>query len=54
LDSYPLPADLKSEDESLPDKWTSFSFEKKRKLVEAITKRIEVMDKKVTCSFYIL
>ncbi|MCJ9430750.1 recombinase family protein [Kordiimonas sp. A6E486] len=54
LDSYPLPADLKAGGQRLSEKWTSFSFEQKRKLVEAITKRIEVADKKVTCFFYLV
>lgn len=54
LDSYPLPADLKSDDQNLSDKWASFSFEKKRKLIEAITDRIEIADKKVTCFLFIL
>lgn len=54
LGSYPLPADLKSDGQSLSEKWASFSFEKKRKLVEAITNRIEIADKKVTCFLFIL
>lgn len=52
LQKYPLPEELKSGDQSLSDKWASFTFDKKRKLVEAMTKRIEVADKKVTCFLF--
>ena len=54
LQNYPLPSDLKADDESLANKWASFPFEKKRKLVEAITDRIVIDDKKVTCFLYLL
>ncbi|WP_417455908.1 recombinase family protein [Kordiimonas sp.] len=54
LEAYPLPADLASAEESLFDKWPSLPFESKRTVVEAITKRIEVADKKVICFLYIL
>lgn len=54
LEAYPLPSDLASADQGLYDKWPSLPFEGKRTVVEAITKRIEVADKKVTCFLYIL
>ncbi|WP_286830221.1 MULTISPECIES: recombinase family protein [Kordiimonas] len=54
LKEYPLPSDLKSDGQALSEKWDSFSFENKRKLVETITQRIEVADKKVTCFLFIL
>jgi len=53
LQTYPLPHNLRSEDTSLFDRWVTFTFENKRRLVEAITKRIEVSDeKKITCFFF--
>ncbi len=54
LQNYPLPADLKSTGQNLIDKWKSFTFEQKRKLVESITDYIEIADKKVTCFLVIL
>lgn len=54
LQNYPLPEDLKSGDEGLYDKWPSLPFDGKRTVVEAITQRIEVADKKVTCFLILL
>jgi len=54
LQNYPLPEDLKSCDQGLFEKWPSLPFEGKRAVVEAITQRIEVADKKVTCSLYLV
>ncbi len=49
LKSYPLPDNFKKNNLTLYDRWNSMSFENKRGIVESITQRIEVGDKRVTC-----
>ncbi|MFC3053299.1 recombinase family protein [Kordiimonas pumila] len=55
LESYPLPEVIRPRGQTLLDVWTGLEdFEQKRKLVESITKRIDVTENKVTCSLILL
>ena len=49
LKSYVLPNNLNEKNLNLYDRWNSLSFEGRRCVVESITHRIEVDDKRVTC-----
>ena len=49
-----LPDDGKQTVQNLHDDWPELPFKFKRKFVEAVTKRIEVSDKKVTCFLFSL
>lgn len=50
LYAYALPKNLAAEFSDLTHLWPTLSFETKREIVECVTKRIEIGDKKVTCS----
>ena len=54
LKGYDLPYDAKPAIINLHDDWPKLPFKFKREFVEAVTKRIEVDDKKVTCFLYSL
>ena len=49
LQTYPVPEILKSDEKNSHEQWASLSFANKRRVIETITRRIEVSDKKVTC-----
>jgi len=54
LSNYELPKSLKTEFSDFTHLWPTLSFETKREIIECVTKRIEIDDKKVTCSLVIL
>lgn len=54
MKSYPLPDRTTSNTQDLYDTWPQLPFKAKREIVEAVTKRIDVADKKVTCSLFSL
>jgi site-specific DNA recombinase len=49
LKLYPLSHDRQANNLTLYERWNSLSFADKRVIVESITHRIEIGDKKVTC-----
>ncbi len=49
LSAYELPEGLQSEFSDLTHLWPTLSFETKREIIECVTSRIEIDDKKVTC-----
>ena len=54
MKTYALPGAVSTSPLNLHDHWPTLSFKNKREVVEAVTKRIEVADKKVTCFLYSL
>lgn len=54
LKSYTLPDALGPAVLNLHDNWPEMPFEVKRRIVETITQRIEIGDKKVTCFLFSL
>ncbi len=54
LQSYALPDAASPSGRNLCDLWPNLTFRNKREVVEAVTKRIDVADKKVTCFLYSL
>lgn len=49
LSAYELPETLASEFSDLTHLWPTLPFETKREIVECVTQRIEIDDKKITC-----
>lgn len=49
LSTYELPETLEPEFSDLTHLWPTLSFETKREIIECVTSRIEIADKKVTC-----
>jgi site-specific DNA recombinase len=49
LPNCKLPDDLSASFSDLTQLWPTLSFEDKREIVECVTERIEIGDKKVTC-----
>ncbi len=49
LSAYALPRDLEAEFSDLAHLWPTLPFETKREIVECVTSRIEIGDKRVTC-----
>lgn len=54
LNAYALPDDALPKGRSIYNDWPTLPFKSKRDVVEAVTKRIEVADKKVTCFLFSL
>ena len=54
LKGYNLPGDAEQSAQTLHNDWPKLPFKFKREFVEAVTKRIEVADKKVTCFLFSL
>ena len=49
LKSYALPENINVNNLNLYDRWNSLSFADRRGMIETITQRIEIGDKRVTC-----
>ena len=54
LPNCKLPRDLSESFSDLTHLWPTLSFDDKREIVESVTERIEIDDKKVTCSLVTL
>ena len=54
IKNYNLPTDIKQSILNLYNNWPELPFKFKREIIETITKRIEVADKKVTCFLFSL
>lgn len=54
LKGYDLPVDAGQSVRNIQDAWSDMPFKFKREFIEAVTQRIEVTDKKVTCFLFSL
>ena len=54
LQTYTPPRDILPTGQNLYSVWSDLSFKNKRDVIEAITKRIEVADKEITCFLFSL